>query len=160
MKGYDRGSDSFIERIGFDRVPMPDVPVSRNGSGAANIRLFPRGLAELVAAGTRDRIERGASADRPIPGCRWCPGWVFSIRPDGSVHDGKRDFYADAFALFGLAWAYKLEPELRFLAAALAALQDLDRHFDAHGAPLVGFMPASTLYHVFLAVAEADRVWR
>ena len=32
-------------------------------------------------------------------------------------------------------------------------------HVDAAGAPLVDFMPASTLYHVFLAVAEADRVW-
>jgi mannose-6-phosphate isomerase len=32
-------------------------------------------------------------------------------------------------------------------------------HIDAKGAPLVDYMPASTLYHVFLAAAEADRVW-
>ena len=32
-------------------------------------------------------------------------------------------------------------------------------HVDAEGAPLVDFMPASTPYHVFLAAAEADRVW-
>ena len=32
-------------------------------------------------------------------------------------------------------------------------------HVDATGAPIVDFMPASTLYHVFLAAAEADRVW-
>ena len=32
-------------------------------------------------------------------------------------------------------------------------------HVDANGAPIVDFMPASTLYHVFLAAAEADRVW-
>ena len=30
---------------------------------------------------------------------------------------------------------------------------------EAEGAPLVDFMPASTLYHVFLAAAEADREW-
>ena len=30
---------------------------------------------------------------------------------------------------------------------------------DADGRPLVDFMPASTLYHVFLAMAEAHRVW-
>ena len=30
---------------------------------------------------------------------------------------------------------------------------------DANGAPIVDFMPASTLYHVFLAAAEADRIW-
>ena len=33
-------------------------------------------------------------------------------------------------------------------------------HIDANGAPLVDFMPASTFYHVFLALAEAHRVWR
>ena len=27
------------------------------------------------------------------------------------------------------------------------------------GAPIVDSMPASTLYHVFFAAAEADRVW-
>ena len=32
-------------------------------------------------------------------------------------------------------------------------------HVDANGAPLVDCMPASTLYHVVLAAAEADRVW-
>jgi hypothetical protein len=32
-------------------------------------------------------------------------------------------------------------------------------HVDATGAPIVDSMPASTLYHVFLAAAEADRVW-
>ena len=32
-------------------------------------------------------------------------------------------------------------------------------HVDAAGSPLVDFVPASTLYHVFHAVAEAHRVW-
>ena len=32
-------------------------------------------------------------------------------------------------------------------------------HVDANGSPIVDTMPASTLYHVFLAAAEADRVW-
>jgi mannose-6-phosphate isomerase len=32
-------------------------------------------------------------------------------------------------------------------------------HINAAGNPIVEFMPASTLYHVFLATAEADRVW-
>src|SRR5580700_11304111 len=33
------------------------------------------------------------------------------------------------FALFGLAWAYKLAPEPRFLSAALTTLGVLDQHF-------------------------------
>lgn len=32
-------------------------------------------------------------------------------------------------------------------------------HLDAGGAPLHGYMPATTLYHVFCAIAEANRVW-
>jgi mannose-6-phosphate isomerase len=32
-------------------------------------------------------------------------------------------------------------------------------HIDAKGVPIVDSMPASTLYHVFFAAAEADRVW-
>ena len=32
-------------------------------------------------------------------------------------------------------------------------------HVDANGVRMVDSMPASTLYHVFLAAAEADRVW-
>lgn len=33
-------------------------------------------------------------------------------------------------------------------------------HLDSQGAVVADKVPASTLYHVFLAVAEADRVWR
>ena len=57
------------------------------------------------------------------------PGWVFAVDPDGAVCDPKRDFYAHAFALFGLAWAYKLAPEPRFLSTALTTLRVLDQHF-------------------------------
>ena len=44
-----------------------------------------------------------------------------------------------------------------FLSAPLAGGW-VDR-IDAHGAPLIDYAPASTLYHIVLAVAEADRVF-
>jgi mannose-6-phosphate isomerase len=57
------------------------------------------------------------------------PGWIFSVHPDGAVCDARRDLYAHAFALFGLAWAYKVEREPQFLSAAQATLSVLDRSF-------------------------------
>lgn len=134
--GFDHARGSFIERIGFDGVPMPEVPrramVQARQiyvfSHAALLGWWPRGR-EIALKAAHRLIDRYQGVDG-------APGWVFSIRPDGAVHDGKRDLYAHAFALFGLAWAYKLEPEPRFLAAALATLQDLDRHF---ASPAGGF---------------------
>ena len=135
-EGFDRSRGSFIERIGFDGVPMPEVPrramVQARQiyvfSHAALLGWWPQGR-EIALMAAHRLIDRYQGVDG-------APGWVFSIRQDGSVHDGKRDFYAHAFALFGLAWAYKLEPEPRFLAAALATLQDLDKYF---ASPAGGF---------------------
>ncbi len=135
-QGFDRARGSFIERIGFDGSPMPDVP-RRAMVQARQIYAFSH--AALLGWRPQGRDIALKAAHRLIDryqGVDGAPGWVFSLRPDGSVHDGKRDFYAHAFALFGLAWAYKLEPEPRFLAAALATLQDLDKHFTS---PTGGF---------------------
>jgi mannose/cellobiose epimerase-like protein (N-acyl-D-glucosamine 2-epimerase family) len=99
---------------------------------------------------------------------------------DGRIHDALRDDGSiagsstrawplteaakagAAFAEQGLAGAEELASR------ALATLMDRfvgrpwragwTDHLDAGGRPLVDYVPASTLYHVFLAVAEAQRV--
>jgi mannose-6-phosphate isomerase len=75
-------------------------------------------------------------------GADGAPGWVFAVHPDGAICDPKRDFYAHAFALFGLAWAYKLAPEPRFLSTALATLGVLDQHFAAPTGGYHSVLPA------------------
>ena len=90
-------------------------------SHAAILGWWPQG--ETIALEAAHRlIDRYHGADG-------APGWVFAVDPDGAVCDPKRDFYAHAFALFGLAWAYKLAPEPRFLSTALTTLRVLDQHF-------------------------------
>lgn len=73
-----------------------------------------------------------------------------------------------------LAKAWLAEAETGVAGArdeALRALENLDRHYlrkpfaegwidqlDEHGQPLPGPVPASTLYHVLVAIVEADRI--
>ena len=97
------------------------------------------------AGGPKARLRRFEAAHRLIDryhGVDGDHGWIFSIHPDGAVHDAKRDFYAHSFALFGLAWAYKLAPEPRFLSAALNTLSVLDQHFESPTGGYHSVLPA------------------
>ena len=127
--GFDSARGSFVERLTFEGAPLHSAP-RRAMVQARQIYVFshaallgwrPEGKAAALEAAHR-LIDRYHGADGSH-------GWVFSVHPDGAVHDAKRDFYAHAFALFGLAWAYKLAPEPRFLSTALDTLNVLDQHF-------------------------------
>ena len=128
--GFDAARGSFVERLTFEGSPLLSAP-RRAMVQARQIYVFshaallgwrPEGKAAALEAAHR-LIDRYHGVDGGH-------GWVFSVHPDGAVHDAKRDFYAHSFALFGLAWAYKLSPEPRFLAAALDTLSVLDQHFE------------------------------
>jgi mannose/cellobiose epimerase-like protein (N-acyl-D-glucosamine 2-epimerase family) len=129
--GFDAPRGSFVERLTFEGAPLLSAP-RRAMVQARQIYVFshaallgwrPEGKAAALEAAHRliDRYH-GVDGDH---------GWIFSIHPDGAVHDSKRDFYAHSFALFGLAWAYKLAPEPRFRAIALNTLNVLDQHFES-----------------------------
>jgi mannose/cellobiose epimerase-like protein (N-acyl-D-glucosamine 2-epimerase family) len=129
--GFDAPRGSFVERLTFEGSPLLSAP-RRAMVQARQIYVFshaallgwrPQGKAAALEAAHR-LIDRYHKVDGSH-------GWVFSVHPDGAIHDAKRDFYAHSFALFGLAWAYKLSPEPRFLAAALDTLSVLDRHFES-----------------------------
>jgi mannose/cellobiose epimerase-like protein (N-acyl-D-glucosamine 2-epimerase family) len=129
--GFDAPRGSFVERLTFEGSPLLSAP-RRAMVQARQIYVFshaallgwrPEGKAAALEAAHR-LIDRYHGVDGSH-------GWVFSVHPDGAIHDAKRDFYAHSFALFGLAWAYKLSPEPRFLAAALDTLNVLDQHFES-----------------------------
>ena len=127
--GFDSARGSFVERLTFEGAPLLWAPrramVQARQiyvfSHAASLGWWPEGRVAALEAAHRliDRYH-GVDGDH---------GWIFSVHPDGAVHDAKRDFYAHAFALFGLAWAYKLAPEPRFLSTALKTLSVLDQRF-------------------------------
>jgi mannose-6-phosphate isomerase len=129
--GFDCLRGAFVERLDLCGAPLTQAPrrvmVQARQiyvfSHAALLGWFPAGR-ELAAGAAEGMIARYFEVDGG-------PGWAFSIHPDGAVCDGKRDLYAQAFALFGLAWAYRISPEPKFLKTALATLTMLDRHFSA-----------------------------
>ncbi len=137
--GFDHARSSFVERADCNGVPLTSVP-RRAMVQARQIYVFahaallgwwPEGRPIALAA-AHQMIARYHRADA-------APGWIFSIRPDGTPQDTTRHLYTQAFALFGLAWAYRLAPEPRFLDAALATLRDLDQYF---ASPSGGFYTA------------------
>jgi mannose/cellobiose epimerase-like protein (N-acyl-D-glucosamine 2-epimerase family) len=140
--GFDSARGSFVERLTFEGAPLLSAPrramVQARQiyvfSHAASLGWWPEGKVAALEAAHRliDRYH-GVDGDH---------GWIFSVHPDGAVHDAKRDFYAHAFALFGLAWAYKLAPEPRFLSAALTTLGVLDQHFSSPTGGYHSVLPA------------------
>jgi mannose/cellobiose epimerase-like protein (N-acyl-D-glucosamine 2-epimerase family) len=127
--GFDSTRGSFVERLTFDGAPLSSAP-RRAMVQARQIYVFSH--AALLGWRPEGKAVALEAAHRLIDGYHGvdgAPGWIFSIHPDGAVCDAKRHFYAQSFALFGLAWAYKLEPEPRFLSTALGTLRVLDQHF-------------------------------
>ncbi len=140
--GFDSARGSFIERLTFEGAPLTSAP-RRAMVQARQIYVFSH--AALLGWQPQGRTIALEAAHRLISGYHGvdgAPGWIFSIHPDGAVCDARRDFYAHSFALFGLAWAYRLEPEPRFLSAALATLRVLDQHFASRTGGYHSALPA------------------
>jgi mannose/cellobiose epimerase-like protein (N-acyl-D-glucosamine 2-epimerase family) len=127
--GFDSARGSFVERLAFDGAPLISAP-RRAMVQARQIYVFSHAaLLGWWPQGGPLALEAARNLINSYHGADGAPGWIFSIHPDGAVCDAKRDFYAHSFALLGLAWAYKLEPEPHFLSAALATLRVLDQYF-------------------------------
>jgi mannose/cellobiose epimerase-like protein (N-acyl-D-glucosamine 2-epimerase family) len=140
--GFDSARGSFIERLTFEGAPLHSAP-RRAMVQARQIYVFSH--AALLGWRPEGKVTALEAAHRLIDryhGVDGDHGWVFSVHPDGAVHDAKRDFYAHSFALFGLAWAYKLAPEPRFLSAALATLTVLDQRFESPSGGYHSVLPA------------------
>lgn len=127
--GFDEQRGSYIERLSFDGKPLAELP-RRSMVQARQIYVFSH--AALLGWRVEGR-DQALTAAHNLIARYWAadgaPGWVSSIHPDGAVADGKRDFYVQAFALYGLAWAYRLSPAPAFLGAASKTLAYLDRQF-------------------------------
>lgn len=138
---FDEDSQSFVEGADFSGRPLTSAP-RRTMVQARQIYVFahaallgwrPAGRRIAIAA-ARNLIDGHLSPDGR-------PGWIFSATHEGAIHDARRDFYATSFALFGLAWAYRLEPDPRFLEAALHTVDELDRHFSSPAGGYYGALP-------------------
>lgn len=131
--GFDPALGLYVERLDLTGAPVADAPRRLTTQArqiytfahAALLGWWPDGRAQAVAA-AHAMIDRYLSPDG-------APGWIFSIGPGGGPADVKRELYAHAFALFGLAWAFRLDPDPRFAEARDATLRLLEEKFAGPG---------------------------
>ncbi len=131
--GFEPKQGLYVERLDLAGAPVVDAPRRLTTQArqiytfahAALLGWWPDGREQALRA-AHAMIDRYLSPDGQ-------PGWVFSIGPDGRPADAKRELYAHAFALFGLAWAYRLDPDPRFAEARDATLALLDESFAGPG---------------------------
>lgn len=131
--GFDRSTGLFVEKLDLDGGPVADVPRRLTVQArqiytyahAALLGWYPAG-GDLAPRTANAMIARYHGADGNA-------GWLYTTAPDGTPADATRDFYAQAFALYALAWAYKLQPDPQFAVARDATLDFLDRSM-AHAA--------------------------
>ncbi|MGB3273216.1 MAG: HAD-IIIA family hydrolase [Xanthobacteraceae bacterium] len=140
--GFDAAQASFVERLDVSGAPLLDAP-RRAMVQARQVYVF----AQAALAGWRPQGQSLALAAADNLIARYhatdaAPGWIFSADAAGRPHDTRRDLYAYAFVLFGLAWAWRLAPKRRYLEAARATLADLDRRFAVIGGGYHSALPA------------------
>src|SRR5690606_6795180 len=163
--GFDPARQSFIERLDWSGAALPETP-RRAMVQARQIYVFAH--AALLGWWPEGREMALAAADRLIAVYRGGDGhrgWVFSAQADGAPVETRRDLYAYAFVLFGLAFAYRLEPKPRYRDVALQTLAELDRDFAAPGGGYWSELPRAAserrqnphmhLFEAMLAWAEA-----
>jgi mannose-6-phosphate isomerase len=123
--GFDRDAGRFCERL--DPTARPIAVPHRSMVQARQIYVFAH-AAEL------GWFNGGAQAERAMASLirDYCTdsgdraSFAFSIHPDGRVASDVRDAYAHAFALFALAWVYRLNGDPQLLALADKVIRFVD----------------------------------
>lgn len=133
--GFDRQHGRFEERLTLAGGAVLDVPI-RLLSQARQIFVYALAAQRGWHANARALVEQAfSSMIRDYHRRDGAPGWVFSIWRDGTVADGRRDFYAHAFALLAIACYVQATGRRDALALAEETLDFLDRDM---AAPLGG----------------------
>lgn len=129
--GFDRALSSFYERVDFAGRPIDDIP-RRTMAQARQIYVFAHAQELGWSENGGDLALRAAHA---LLQRHWrvdgSDGFIFSTGPTGAIADARRDTYAHAFALYGLAWAYRLDPQPLFRQVAIEAFQFVENALGA-----------------------------
>lgn len=161
-RGYDPRQRLFFERLDNSGSPLVALP-RRLTTQARQVYVFAQAAllgwrpdgASLARDAALAMIDRYLAPDKSA-------GWVFSIDADGSPSDARRELYAHAFALFGLAWAYRLGPDSRLLEARDVTMALLDGPFSGpHGGYLsfIGDDGSERLQNPHMHLLEAMLAW-
>ncbi|WP_294389614.1 AGE family epimerase/isomerase [uncultured Sphingomonas sp.] len=142
--GFDAGAGRFRERL--DGAGRPEAVPHRSMVQARQIYVF----AHAAQLGWFDgaALAETATASLIRDFCREegdQASFAFSIHPDGRIASDVRDAYAHAFALFALAWVYRLngDPGLLTLADKVIRFVDAQLTDPRHGG-LFDALPVAT----------------
>ncbi|MFT3811485.1 MAG: AGE family epimerase/isomerase [Micropepsaceae bacterium] len=159
--GFDPADSLFRERLDFAGAP---IAAPRRLTTQAR-QIYVLAHAALLGWHPQGRTQALAAAHAMTgaylsPDGR--PGWAFSIGQDGRPADARRELYAHAFALFGLAWAWRLDPDPRFAVARDATLALLDGPFAGAGGGYLSYLGddgAERLQNPHMHLLEAMLAW-
>ena len=149
----------FVERLDLAGKPV-DPGFTRVRVQARQIYVF----SHAEAAGVFSQPEVGARAADFFIRSAWLGadrGWAKLIRSDGALIDGSSDLYEVSFALFALAWRYRVAPEPLHLEIAHATLDFLARKMKH---PLGGYhndaeQSSPRLQNPHMHLTEAMNAW-
>lgn len=171
--GVDRDGGGFHERLDARRRP-----VVRDGK---RTMVQARQVSVFAQAALLGRLDAGADLARRgfdflLRHCRHPEGgWRFRVARDGAPLDDTRDLYAQAFALYALAWVYRLASDAGIRALAEDTMAFLDagmahpaggyrESLDPAGCPSAGIRRQNPHMHLFEALLEwhdatGDPLW-
>ncbi|QLY25399.1 AGE family epimerase/isomerase [Bdellovibrio sp. KM01] len=125
-KGIDRKNGGFVESLTFEGEPM-DLP-RRAMVQSRQIYSFLTGLrmktvskevaSFAVQQGAKYMVEKFSQPSG---------AFIYSVNPDGTPKSLNPDLYTQAFALFGLAQAYRLDPKPEYKSRAKELVKYLYR---------------------------------
>lgn len=142
-EGWDAGTGGFIERLDRDgradrQAPRRVMVQARQiycFAKAAQMGWYPDGRA-IALKGLEHLLAKAKAPDGR-------PGFVFSLTPEGTVQDGRRDTYAHAFVLLALATVYGLERDAQVRAEIDALLPFLDTQLRSPNGGFLEGLPSS-----------------
>lgn len=160
-RGFDPADSLFRERLDFAGQP---VAAARRLTTQAR-QIYVLAQADLLGwspGAGRQAVSAAHATIAQYLAPDGQPGWVFSIDAAGQIADAKRELYAHAFALFGLAWAWRMDPDPRFIAVRDQTLDLLDVGFTGAGGGYLSHLGddgAERLQNPHMHLLEAMLAW-
>ncbi|MBB2169639.1 mannose-6-phosphate isomerase [Gluconacetobacter aggeris] len=165
-EGFDDRRHLYHERLTWDGAPIAMAQL-RLMVQARQVATYCRAALDGLYDVSTQAIRCLDEVERLYRHCDGASGWIFSLAPDGTPADRKRDLYAHAFILFAYAWAYELTKEEHYRRIARETVEEVHKIFAAANGGFSDAVPAPDtvrrqnphmhLLEAYLALFEATR---
>ena len=162
--GFDGKRSLYHERLNWDGRPVP-MSGLRLMVQARQISTYCRATLDGFYDASAQALRCLDIVEHAYHGSDGDAGWVFSLAPNGTPADSRRDLYAHAFILFAYGWAIRLTGEERYRKIARQTAQEVERIFAAPDAGYLDTIPPTDslrrqnphmhLFEAYLVLFEA-----